>query len=87
MVPRPRSSRGSRRYYRGRVVALLRDLPPEASASLWDVGSALNAQFAQADVPWLVDLLTGLESDGLLSLAGEQPNLRVSLSRRLEARG
>ena len=75
----PEAFHGSSRYYRGKAVAFLRDLPPGASASLWDVGGALKDGFARADVPWLVELLTGLESDGLLSLAGEPPDLTVSL--------
>ena len=73
------SFHGSRRYYRGRAVAFLRELPPGASASLADVGGALKQGFARSDVPWLVELLTGLERDGLLSLAGEPPDLTVSL--------
>ena len=73
------SFHGSRRYHRGRAVAFLRDLPPGASASLWDVGTALKEDFAPGDVSWLEELLTGLERDGLLSLAGEPPDLRVSL--------
>ena len=73
------SFHGSRRYYRGRAVAFLRGLPPGASASLWDVGNALNEDFARGDVPWLVELLAGLERDGLLSLSGEPPDLMVSL--------
>ncbi len=73
------SFHGSRRYFRGRAVAFLRDLPLGASASLWDVGSTLREGFSPADVPWLVELLTGLESDGLCSLAGELPDLMVAL--------
>ena len=73
------SFHGSRRYYRGRAVAFLRGLSPGASASLWDVGGALKEGFGSEDVPWLVELLTGLERDGLLSLAGEPPDLMVSL--------
>ena len=73
------SFRGSRRYYRGRVVAFLRGLPPAASASLWEVGSAVSEGFARADVPWLVEILAGLESDGLLALDGAPPDITVSL--------
>ena len=73
------SFHGSRRYYRGRAVAFLRDLTPGASASLWDVGTALKDDFARGDVPWLAELLMGLERDGLLLLAGEPPDLKVSL--------
>ena len=73
------SFHGSRRYYRGRAVAFLRGLSPGASASLWDVGGALKEGFAHDDTPWLVELLSGLERDGLLSLAGEPPDLTVSL--------
>ena len=70
---------GSRRYYRGRAVAYLTGLPLGADASLWDVGVALEDGFARTDVPWLVELLSGLERDGLLSLSGEPPDLTVSL--------
>ena len=73
------SFHGSRRYYRGRAVAFLRGLPPGASASLWEVGSAIREGFARQDVPWLVDLLKGLERDGLIAVGGEPPDLVVSL--------
>ena len=76
---RPEAFHGSSRYYRGRAVAFLRDLAPGTSASLWDVGSAVKDDFETGDVPWLVELLTGLERDGLLSMAGEPPDLTVSL--------
>ena len=76
---RAESFRGSRRYYRGRVVAFLRGLPPDASASLCEVGAAVSEGFARADVPWLVELLAGLESDGLLALDGTPPDVTVSL--------
>ena len=70
---------GSRRYYRGRAVAFLRGLPPGASASLWEVGGVIKEGFAHDDIPWLVDLLTSLQRDGLLAVAGAPPHLTVSL--------
>ena len=73
------SFHGSRRYYRGRVIAFLRELPPGASASLWELGGVIRKRFGHGDVPWLAELLVGLERDGLLTLAGEMPDFAVSL--------
>lgn len=57
---------GSRRYYRGHVVAAVRGLPDAQSVTLPDLGALIKEDFAEADVPWLEKLLADLERDGLL---------------------
>ncbi|MEK7216158.1 MAG: A/G-specific adenine glycosylase, partial [Chloroflexota bacterium] len=44
---------GSRRYYRGRIVAALRALPPGQSMPLRRLGEVVKPGFTIADEPWL----------------------------------
>lgn len=67
---------GSNRYYRGRVLAALRDLPEQDAASGIDLnrlGPQVREGFTDADVPWLYDVVTGLARDGLAHAAEESP--------------
>jgi A/G-specific adenine glycosylase len=62
---------GSNRWYRGRAIAALRS--SEEGLSLTDLGAHLRADFTPGDLPWLVDLVRGLERDGLASVADSSP--------------
>lgn len=71
---------GSRRYYRGRIVAALRALPPSQGMPLLDLGAAVKPGFTVADEPWLRELAEGLSVDGLARLtAGEDGGRLISL--------
>ena len=70
------------RYFRGRAVAKLRELPPGEAISLAALGEAIRPDFTSTDLQWLADLLGGLAADGLARLDGEMADLervRVSL--------
>lgn len=56
------------RYFRGRAVAALRDLPPGAWLSLAELGPLVKPDWTAADAEWLAGLLAGLASDGLIEL-------------------
>lgn len=59
----------SNRYFRGRVVDRLRTLTTDQRLSLAELGPLLKPDFqAEADLPWLQKLVTGLAKDGLISL-------------------
>lgn len=75
---------GSRRYYRGRVVAWLRGLAEGEACDAWLLGREIKPGFAEGDRPWLVDLLRGLERDGLVAL-DEAPGDPSGLGVRLPA--
>jgi A/G-specific adenine glycosylase len=62
---------GSSRWYRGRAVHALR--ASERGLSLEELGAHLRPEFTPADLPWLVDLVRGLERDGLAAIAEERP--------------
>ncbi len=64
----------SDRYYRGRVLASLRALPPEPDASipLAHLGAGLREDFAAEHEPWLRGVVASLERDGLV-VAEERP--------------
>lgn len=59
---------GSRRYYRGRIIAALRDLSPGATLAPSALGPLVKPDYTAQDLAWLSDLLTGLARDGLLEL-------------------
>ncbi|MFQ5860963.1 MAG: A/G-specific adenine glycosylase [Dehalococcoidia bacterium] len=59
---------GSTRYYRGRIVERLRGLEPAESLSLESLGRDVKPGFTTEDASWLLQLLQGLERDGLLVL-------------------
>jgi A/G-specific adenine glycosylase len=59
---------GSRRFYRGRIVAALRQIPPGQSLSFAELGQRVKENFSDADRDWLRGLVEGLARDGLLLL-------------------
>lgn len=81
-MPRSRSDRSegpfqeSNRFYRGRVIDALRNLPPDDEVSGIDLvrlGSQVKSQFSNDDVPWLYNLVQRLAVDGLAQVAEERP--------------
>lgn len=62
----------SNRFYRGRVVAALRD-QAETGLSLTQLGPIVREDFSEADAPWLYELVMGLERDGLAQVAEDEP--------------
>jgi len=65
----------SNRFYRGRIIDALRDETPaaDASVSLEELGPRVRPGFADADVPWLYDVVRGLAKDGLALVAEDSP--------------
>lgn len=59
---------GSNRYYRGRVLAKLRDAPKEG-VTLRELGEGLREDFSEADLPWLCGIVRSLERDGLVKVS------------------
>ena len=66
---------GSRRWYRGRLIAELRTLPPAMALSLEELGPRIRDGFSAADRPWLDELATALARDGLIVREGETVHL------------
>jgi A/G-specific adenine glycosylase len=58
------------RYFRGRVVATLREMPSGASLSLAELGPRLKPDYTPDDYPWLLGLVERLARDGLAQLTG-----------------
>ena len=56
------------RYFRGRIVDALRDHPGEGIA-VRDLGPMVKPEFTADDMTWLVELVHGLERDGLARVA------------------
>ena len=57
------------RYFRGRIVALLRALPANKRILLADLGPQLKPTFSAEDLPWLQKIIDGLTKDGLVDRA------------------
>jgi A/G-specific adenine glycosylase len=68
---------GSNRYYRGRVLAALRD-NPETGIPLLELGRVLRADFADEHLPWLHGVIFGMQRDGLAAIAEETPEYDAS---------
>ena len=62
---------GSRRWYRGRILASLRTLPRGETVALARLGPQLRADFARDHIGWLADLLLALADDGLVECRGD----------------
>ncbi|HEX9069170.1 MAG TPA: A/G-specific adenine glycosylase [Ktedonobacterales bacterium] len=69
----------SSRYFRGRVVATLRELGPGEMLALRELGPRVKPAFMADDEPWLRGLVSRLARDGLVSLSADGE--RVSLPR------
>ncbi len=64
---------GSRRYYRGRIIAALRDSPRSGALSFEALVSYVRTQADEdVSVAWLWGLVQDLERDGLVVIAGDQ---------------
>jgi A/G-specific adenine glycosylase len=64
----------SSRYFRGRVLAALRELPPGGALPLAALGPRVKPDWKTSDAPWLHDLVNRLARDGLVQVredAGE----------------
>jgi A/G-specific adenine glycosylase len=63
---------GSNRFYRGRVLDALREQTDDG-ISLTELGSRVRAGFGEDDLPWLYEVVQGLQRDGLAQVAEESP--------------
>ena len=60
------------RYFRGRIMDELRNHEGQG-VTLAEMGPAVKAGFASGDYPWLLELVTALEGDGLLMIGDGNP--------------
>lgn len=61
----------SNRYFRGRIVDVLRAIPSPQRLALQTLGSQIKADFADNDLPWLQKIIQGLVRDGLVDSTEE----------------
>jgi A/G-specific adenine glycosylase len=59
------------RYFRGRIVDLLRSLPANERISLIELGPRVKSEFNNTDLPWLQTVVRGLAKDGLVDYTEE----------------
>jgi A/G-specific adenine glycosylase len=71
----------SNRYYRGRVLAVLREEPGEG-IPLPELGENVHEGFSEGDLPWLYGVLESLEKDGLARLWSEKDDPRTVAEER-----
>jgi A/G-specific adenine glycosylase len=76
---RPRAVRvrfeDTNRFARGRIVDLLRELPPNRAISLLDLHAALQPQLGSRDPAEVASLVASLERDGVVRCSDEQVRL------------
>ena len=63
------------RFYRGRIVEALRALPADEPAGipLTELGARVREGFTSENLPWLRELVDGLQRDGLALVAEDSP--------------
>jgi A/G-specific adenine glycosylase len=66
VAERPASYQTSNRYFRGRLVAALRELPVGDALTLRELGPRLKDGWTEEDLPWLDTIARGLAEDGLI---------------------
>ncbi len=59
------------RFFRGRIVDLLRTLPAMQRMTLSNLGPQIKADYSEIDLPWLQQIVQGLVKDGLLDYTEE----------------
>jgi A/G-specific adenine glycosylase len=66
---------GSNRYYRGRILATLRERAGETDDGipLSELGTQIKPDFVEAEAPWLYSVVAGLSKDGLTVISEEAP--------------
>lgn len=57
----------SNRYFRGRIVSLLRTVPAPQRLSLSELGPQIKPNFSDNELSWLQQIVDGLARDGLLT--------------------
>jgi A/G-specific adenine glycosylase len=84
-LPRPEKPtyryQGSNRYYRGRVLAVLRQTSEE-SIPLREFGAILRENFGDEDLPWLYGVVESLERDGLVKISSTEEWSRAVAEER-----
>jgi hypothetical protein len=64
---------GSNRFWRGRVLATLRQAPA-AGVSLRELGIALREGSGEGDLAWIRTVVESLEKDGLAAVYEQRPD-------------
>ena len=67
------------RYFRGRIMDELRAHEGEG-VTLAEIGLDVKAGFTSADYPWLLELVTALERDGLLVMEGQRRSSQTMIA-------
>lgn len=81
VAERPETYFGSRRFYRGKIVALLRDLAPGTLITTKRLLDEVKPGWGPADVPWAEDLLRTLVAEGLADVEQIEAGWRIPAPR------
>ncbi len=65
------------RYFRGKIVETLRQIEPGAWLSLAELGARIKADWTDDQRDWLLALVRGLASDGLLEVDAAEEHARL----------
>lgn len=79
---------GSNRFYRGRVLRALQELPDaETDIDLGKLGPRVRDDYDEKHYEWLQGVVTGLARDGLVEIADETPTYDAGRSPRVRLPG
>jgi A/G-specific adenine glycosylase len=82
------SFEGSNRFYRGRLIRALQELPDhEHGINLENLGPYVRDDYSNDHQSWLSDLVTGLERDGLIEIAEDSPEYDADSPRHVRLPG
>ena len=78
--PRQKKFKGSRRYYRGLIVKLLRKLGNDEQIGIIDLGEIMELETSDnSQQEWLLSILEELRNEGLIDISQGVHSIRVSL--------
>lgn len=80
------SFNGSMRFYRGRVIAALRELDGGQTIDLTTLGPRVRDDFTDAHLIWLHDIIEGLSRDGLAEIAEEKAAYNADAAAAIRVR-
>lgn len=70
---------GSNRYYRGRIVDQLRELPPDTTLPQEQLAEYMSTTYGQNNTDWLHKIIDGLVRDGLVEVVGNALRLASTI--------
>jgi len=69
-----------RRFWRGKIVEVLRTVNGRGSMTLFQLGREIKQDFTQHEIPWLKSIVRQLESDGVVAVSKKRTSIHIGLA-------